>query len=290
MSEQGIRMSGGRGEDAARSWDDFLGVTRPGGSAPGELLLPWRERHLNAPGAVIHGGIIATLLHDSALDLACSRAGVPSDALRATDCQISFLRAARETDLYAGASMLRLGREFSFVDSTVVDDAGRTIAAARWVLTSHGADAPVEALADPDALARGAPGGAGLGRLGDGFNRNMDDRVPGLRLEALSPGRSTMVVPDMPHLRDAAGQLAPGILLLAADNSAVFSCFELVVSPRRASTVELALTLCEPVSGEDARVLGDSTCRRGDLVHDSCAITGARSGRLKAFGTVSFIV
>ncbi|HYW90884.1 MAG TPA: hotdog fold thioesterase [Gammaproteobacteria bacterium] len=287
MSEQSIRVPPGREVAGARSWGEFLGVVHPRESGPGKLLLPYRERHLNAPGAVIHGGIIATLLHDSALDLARSRA---ESALRASDCQISFLRAARETDLHAGATVLRLGREFSFVDSTVSDDAGRIIAASRWALTSHGADASAATLADPAALARGAAAGAGLGRLGAAFNRNMDDRVPGLYLEALSPGRSTLTVPDAPHLRDVTGDLAPGILLLAADNSAVFSCYELVERPRRGFTVQLALTLCEPVSGEDARVLGESVCQRGDLAHNSCAILGARSGRPKAFGTVSFIV
>lgn len=292
MTEQGLNprpessASGGSGS----SWSEFLGIRNRDGAPGGGLVLPYRERHLNAPEAVIHGGIIATLLHDSALQVArAGYTGSGPEALRAIDCQVGFLRAARETSLDARARVLRQGREFSFVDARVHDEAGEIVAAGRWIFSSHGEPGPAEPVETAGAAVP-APAGVGQARRAAWFNANMDARVPGVRLDRLAPGYASLTVADRAHLGDGAGNLAPGILLLAADNSAVFSGIELADGLRRAATVSLALTLCEPVCGEAARVVGNSTHRRGDLVHNRCTITGAVSGRLKAYGTVSYLV
>ncbi len=290
MSTQPTTARDTQARDCVRHdpWAQWLGVTVHAGG----LVLPWRERHLNVAGGVIHGGIQATLLHDSAwLEAATGLSpSAPLEHLRVLEAQISFLRPAATTDLHASAVVMRQGREFAYVRACVRDGDGRDVASGCFVFTLHAGDpGHAQTLAgarDPHDLVSSA---TPLSPMASSFNQNMAARVPGLAVTALDAGLCRLHLEPAELHRDWRGEIGAGIQLLAADNVGVFGCFALVGQPRRAATVDLKVGFCEPVVDEGLIITGAGVSRRGDLVQHQLQINGADSGRLKAFGTMTFL-
>ena len=93
-----------------------------------ELRLPWSPR-LATMGEVVHGGAIATLLDTAGMAAAWSDDTVPENLAGATvSMSVSFVAAARATDLIARATVVRRGRSLCFCEVTVSDAAGGVVA------------------------------------------------------------------------------------------------------------------------------------------------------------------
>ena len=93
-----------------------------------ELRLPWSPR-LATMGDVVHGGAIATLLDTAGMAAAWSDDSVPETPAGATvSMSVSFVAAARATDLTAGATVVRRGRALCFCEVTVTDADGGVVA------------------------------------------------------------------------------------------------------------------------------------------------------------------
>ena len=99
---------------------DSIGVCR--------VLL--REHHLNY-NDIAHGGVVASLI-DSAAGAAVRSVRSPEEVTArphaTSDLHVSYLAAARGTELVARARVLKAGRTVLFTDVEVTDDTGRMIA------------------------------------------------------------------------------------------------------------------------------------------------------------------
>jgi uncharacterized protein (TIGR00369 family) len=84
------------------------------------------ERHLQ-PFGIVHGGVLATLI-----DTATFWAGflrLPEDAgLVNVDLKLNYLKAATRGQLHADGRCLRAGRQISYAEAGVYDEAGELVA------------------------------------------------------------------------------------------------------------------------------------------------------------------
>ncbi|MBF6024592.1 PaaI family thioesterase [Lysobacter niastensis] len=84
------------------------------------------ERHLQ-PFGIVHGGVLATLI-----DTATFWAGflrLPEDAgLVNVDLKLNYLKSVTKGGLRAEGRCLRAGRQISYTEASVFDDAGELVA------------------------------------------------------------------------------------------------------------------------------------------------------------------
>lgn len=274
---------------AQDGWARFLGVEVNPDNASARLRLAYDPRLLNADGGVVHGGILASLLHDAArLEIAAALAPEHAlDALRPLDGQIVYLRPARETDVIASARLLRLGRTLAFAVAEVRDVQGNLVAQGQWVFALQGAEGTMEAVPDPKTLAADWDGQSETGRMGALLEANMQKRLPGLALRQMEAGQCVIEVAQAPHFLDASGALAAGPQLLACDNVGVFAAFSLSARIMRMSTAALKLSFIAQPRDEALVVVGRSLGKAGPLIANQARVYGRASGRLYAFGTIT---
>ena len=95
------------------------------------VRLPWREDNVTV-GDTVHGGAIASLIDIAATGAAWSGVDDPAGYRGTTiGLSISFLAAARATDLVAEARVRRRGKSVCFCDVSVRSDAGDEVASAQ---------------------------------------------------------------------------------------------------------------------------------------------------------------
>ncbi|HXH84505.1 MAG TPA: PaaI family thioesterase, partial [Candidatus Tectomicrobia bacterium] len=97
------------------------------------LRVPVRNELRNAPGAPVHGGVLATLV-DAAVGGALGTYGdeAAGGVDQATlDLNVSFVGAARGEALVAEGRVLRRGRTIAFGEARVTDDGGQLVAVGR---------------------------------------------------------------------------------------------------------------------------------------------------------------
>ncbi|MGA9468925.1 MAG: PaaI family thioesterase [Candidatus Macondimonas sp.] len=274
---------------AQDGWARFLGVEVNPDNASARLRLAYDPRLLNADGGVVHGGILASLLHDAArLEVAAALAPEHAlDALRPLDGQIVYLRPARETDVIASARLLRLGRTLAFATAEVRDAQGNLVAQGQWVFALQATAGTVEPLPEPKTLSEDWDGQADTGRMGALLEANMQKRLPGLALRQMGAGQCVIEVAHTPHFLDATGAVAAGPQLLACDNVGVFAGFGLSARITRMSTAALKLSFITPPRDEPLVVVGCSLGKSGPLIANQGRIYGRDSGRLYAFGSIT---
>jgi len=275
--------------DYTRSgWASSMGV-RVGEEegAPG-LFLPYQEKNLNADGGVVHGGILATLLHDAGwLEAAAALPEDQSaDTLRVVSCQVNYLRAAKGIDLRATAKVRRPGRRFQFVASELQDPQGQAIATAEMVFGVNGKPSTTQMDA---SLLSSVRESSGENKILQMFNLNLSKRLPGMTVMAMSDGYCGIKVSNLSHFHDRQGNLASGVQLLAADNAGVFASFSLGKRPSKASTVELKMAFCDTPSNEDIFVVGRTVSHADDVIFNRLDVYGETSLRLLAYGTMTFL-
>ena len=97
------------------------------------LRVPMRDELRNAPGAAVHGGVLATLV-DAAVGGALGTYGTAAagGVDQATlDLNVTFVAAARGDTLLAEGRILRRGRSIAFGETRVTDTAGTLVALGR---------------------------------------------------------------------------------------------------------------------------------------------------------------
>ena len=111
---------------------------------PGEAVIEIQTgpEHANLFGGV-HGGVLCSLV-DSAMGLAHASTLEPGETFTTIDLQIGFVRGVKIALLRARGRVIRRGRNVSFVESEVHDEAGRLIAKATCTCLTirHHAHAP----------------------------------------------------------------------------------------------------------------------------------------------------
>ncbi|HEU4367264.1 MAG TPA: PaaI family thioesterase [Methylomirabilota bacterium] len=97
------------------------------------LRVPMRDELRNAPGAPVHGGVLATLV-DAAIGGALGTYGTAAagGTDQATlDLNVSFVGTARGDSLVAEGRIIRRGRTIAFGETRVTDPAGTLVAVGR---------------------------------------------------------------------------------------------------------------------------------------------------------------
>lgn len=84
------------------------------------------ERHLQ-PFGIVHGGVLATLIDTATFWAGFMR--LPEDAgLVNVDLKLNYLNAVSSGTLRAQGRCLRAGRQLSYTEASVFDDAGELVA------------------------------------------------------------------------------------------------------------------------------------------------------------------
>jgi len=97
------------------------------------LRVPVRDGLRNAPGAPVHGGVLATLV-DAAVGGALGTYGSAASGgvdQATLDLNVTFIAAARGDTLLAEGKIIRRGRSIAFGETRVTDTAGTLVAIGR---------------------------------------------------------------------------------------------------------------------------------------------------------------
>ena len=128
------RLSSVRERGRANLFWRYLGIdVEAAGEGWVRLRVPMRDELRNAPGAPVHGGVLATLV-DAAVGGAlgtygsAATGGVDQATL---DLNVTFITAARGDALLAEGRILRRGRSIAFGETRVTDAAGTLVALGR---------------------------------------------------------------------------------------------------------------------------------------------------------------
>ena len=91
-----------------------------------ELEMPVVQGHTNAMGYA-HGGAIATL-GDGVLGAALMTTLKPGELFTTLDLHTNYLRQAKDTTLRARGEVIRRGRTTAYVEATITDSDGKSVA------------------------------------------------------------------------------------------------------------------------------------------------------------------
>jgi acyl-CoA thioesterase len=112
----------------------YLGIeVEAAGEGWVKLRVAMRDELRNAPGAPVHGGVLATLV-DAAIGGALGTYGAAAagGTDQATlDLNVSFVGAAHGEALLAEGRIIRRGRTIAFGETRVTDSAGTLVAVGR---------------------------------------------------------------------------------------------------------------------------------------------------------------
>lgn len=134
MGADEARLDGVRERGSANLFWRYLGIeVEAAGEGWVRLRVRMRDELRNAPGAPVHGGVLATLV-DAAVGGALGTYGTAAagGVDQATlDLNVTFIAAARGDALLAEGRILRRGRSIAFGETRVTDTAGTLVALGR---------------------------------------------------------------------------------------------------------------------------------------------------------------
>ena len=255
------------------------------------LELPYREIQLNHAAGVVHGGVLATAMQDAGLLLTCEAYDIDPKQVELLDSQISYISGTRDKDITITAAFSRQARRFAFIHVEIKDHNNRLIAnnqilfRIRSDANEHTAEALIYNKPSPLLM-----DGSNNHPMADTrFSPNLKNRS-GLEVTHLTACQAQVKMPLDKMYMDFRGQVANGVILHMADTAGVFGPFAHINKPVNAATVDFKMTFCEATVDEE--LLATSVCinHNGNVMFNRIEVHGARSERLKAFGTQTFWV
>jgi len=134
VAESDERLESVRARGRANLFWRYLGIeVEAAGEGWVRLRVPMRDELRNAPGAPVHGGVLATLV-DAAVGGALGTYGTAATGgvdQATLDLNVTFIAAARGDVLLAEGRILRKGRSIAFGETHVTDTAGTLVALGR---------------------------------------------------------------------------------------------------------------------------------------------------------------
>jgi uncharacterized protein (TIGR00369 family) len=128
------RLDAVRERGSANLFWRYLGIeVEAAGEGWVRLRVGMRDELRNAPGAPVHGGVLATLV-DAAVGGALGTYGTAAAGgidQATLDLNVTFIGAARGDALFAEGRILRRGRSIAFGETRVTDTAGTLVALGR---------------------------------------------------------------------------------------------------------------------------------------------------------------
>lgn len=261
------------------------------------LHLPFKQQNMNLGGRM-HGGVLASLLVDSAKLLAQSHCLTnPGLDWRLIDFQINYLKAGGPEALEAVAKVTRRTREFLFCRCEIRNLQSTEPLATSDVLiriydpslipspTTHQQGVFEPKLLTAQSIAENAPNK----NIVDLFNQMMEKLYPGSLVHYMNDGHAEMIQGDFPEQYDYQGNIAAGQLLLFFDNVSGCSGGSLAEEMGIAVTLTIQATFCEPARNEQLIGISKAYRREDGLTHNDVKIIGSESKRLKMFGTMTHL-
>jgi uncharacterized protein (TIGR00369 family) len=253
------------------------------------VRVPYADANSN-PGRALHGGVAASTIGIVGA-LAAEAGSPPAPGLEAgtLDLAVVYLAAAIGEDIVAEGRVLRRGKEITYVDVAVRNDAGKPIAhglvthriapigPAERSVHRERVDVEIEREGELPPIARVFVSVPFIARLG-------------VRVMTAGDGLATTRLPFRAENTDADGAVHEGALAALIDTTGALAAWSLVgpVAGAKASTVGLHVTYHAPAAGEEVFARARTLTRRNEILLNAVTVTGAASGRLVAAGTVTY--
>jgi len=255
------------------------------------LELPFTEIQLNQPNGVVHGGILASSMHDAALLLACEAYDIEPLQVELLDQQISYIGSTRDQTISITARFSRKARRFAFISTEIKDEQNRLIANAqlcfrinrdnKTIITKAGHyQAPSPLLLDS---ANNHP------QTTERFGNTLKQRS-GLDITHLTPYITQLRMPLDDRYKDFRGQISNGVILHMADTAGVLGPVISDSDAKGGATVDFKMSFCEPTFNEGLLTTSHCVSKNNGLMFSKIEIHGEQSKRLKAFGTQTFLM
>ena len=246
------------------------------------LKLPFAEGNSN-PGGVLHGGVAASLLAIGSRAVARSVLSADSGPWTLGQLQVNYLSAAREESVHAEARLQRRGRALCFVETRVVTDDDRAIAAATAVVRARN-----EGEGDPLPTSFGCEGDF------PGPMAAVLEKAPfmsrlGMKIEHMDEGRARVAMPASEAIRGDDGGIHDGAILALLDTAgAMASWAENGIGRFKASTASLQAQTLAPAPAGDAVGYARCTYRDREMFWADTEVACAETGRVTTRGTVFY--
>jgi len=254
------------------------------------LELPYKEIQLNQPNGVVHGGILASCMHDAALLLACETYDIEPLQAELLDQQISYIGSTRDQTITICARFSRKARRFAFINADIKDEQNRLITNAQLCFrinqddqahskTGH-YETPSPLLLDSDD---------NHPMTDKRFGQTLKERS-GLEITHLKPLITQLRMPLNDRYKDFRGQISNGVILHMADTAGVLGPVISESAAKGGATVDFKISFCEPTVDEALLTTSHCISRNNGLMFSKIEVHGEKTKRLKAFGTQTFLL
>jgi len=254
------------------------------------LELPYKDIQLNQPNGVVHGGILASCMHDAALLLACETYDIEPLQVELLDQQISYIGSTRDQTITISARFSRKARRFAFINAEIKDETNRLIANAQLCFRINQA---------PQATSKTGHYQAPSPLLLDSrdnhpmtherFGKTLIERS-GLQITHLKPLITQLRMPLDERYKDFRGQISNGVILHMADTAGVLGPVISESTAKGGATVDFKISFCEPTVDEALLTTSHCISTSNGLMFSKIEVHGEKTKRLKAFGTQTFLL
>ena len=253
-----------------------------------ELKLIYSEEVNNGTGS-IHGGIIASSMHDAGLMFATQLfQSAPELSVNTIDFQISYLSAAKNSDLLVSAKLLRKTSRLAFIQIVSSDKNGNAIASVNacfgaWEEVSSNQFAKDLYLPLLSRTVKDHPFKTMMSTV-------IETKIAGMFIEEMGEGFCRMKLENIERYQNHSGDIALGAQLMLTDNVGAFASLAAIDTFGIGSTIDLKLTQCETAINENVIAVAEAMQQRGSQMSSRLMIIGEESQELKAFGAVTIWV
>jgi len=253
-----------------------------------QLKLVYSEEVNNGTGA-IHGGIIASAMHDAGMLLATHLfKDSPELRVNPIDFQISYLSAAKASDLQISAKLLRQTSRLAFIQIVSSDKNGKAVASVNacfgtWEDNSSKQFAKNLYLPLINRSVKDHPSKSMMQSV-------IETKIAGMSIQEMGEGFCRMKLENVERYQNQNGDIALGAQLMLTDNAGAFASLAATETFGMGSTIDLKLTLCDTVISENIIAVAEAMQQRGSQMSSRLMIIGEESQELKAFGAVTIWV
>lgn len=254
------------------------------------LNLPYKDENSNM-GGMLHGGVAASLINLSARMAAqMSQQMDPKECeITVVDQDVQYLSAAISEPIDAVATVLRKGKELSFISVDILKGDNKFVA--RGSVTVRTGPTSAKKVANPGELTPAQLGietftAGDMGKLltQQGFIGDL-----GMDVQHMESGYSVACMNTQDKLEDGHGNLQDGAVAALIDTTGAMAAWSMVeLGMHRASTPALHVNFMQPSNGENITAVGRNRWQRDELFLNEVWVMGQQSNRVIATGNVVY--
>jgi uncharacterized protein (TIGR00369 family) len=256
------------------------------------VRVPYKDDNSN-PGRALHGGVAASTINVAGTLAAWT--GIEERATLETgtlDLSVDYLAAAIGEDIVATAEVLRRGKEISYTDVDVRNEAGKRIA--KGLVTYRAFDvASVPAARERQRRSRPtvpASSSFHLIQHARGFVMVPFIARLGMQADHASEGEAVLHMPFKTENTDADGAVHEGALAALIDTTGALASWSLtgLNFAYKASTVGIHVSHHAPAHREEVVAHARTLRRMNEIFLNQVTISGRDSGTVVATGSVTY--